>query len=147
MLVGYGVTCPCSKFGVCVSLLGCFCWGLCALVINRNGVRSLRIATPTALPCSPSRGERHAPCYLLHMIHAEIELFQAQRYVQDSGTNTHQCKNQDEAKNMEDSDFPPPSPVLTPSLLLAAFLGKSCMSTGSSPPASTCRRSLDEEQP
>lgn len=42
-------------------------------------------------------------------------------YVQDSGTNTHQCKNQDEAKNI----FPPPSPVLTLAITVAA---PSCIS-------------------
>lgn len=56
------------------------------------------------------------PRAIAHMIHADIELFEAQRYVQDSGTNTHQCKNQDEAKNI----FPPPSPVLTFSITVAA---------------------------
>ena len=64
----------------------------------------------------------------LHMIHLNTQLLHApqQHNIQDSGTNTHQCEDKNEAKNMENSDLLPPSLALTiAAIIIIIVLGGS----------------------
>ena len=60
----------------------------------------------------------------LHMIHLNTQLLHApqQHNIQDSGTNTHQCEDKNEAKNMENSDLLPPSLALTLAIIIIVIV-------------------------